>query len=392
MVLRQDRAVPRVGRKLGDQLVEDFDGPAVARLRLRLSLGVIQRAAEQWFIALDKPFVASDESEGTEPRSLRQRAMDAIQNTVRFIPEWGSRRIAGMVEGRPDWSISRQRFWGLPIPVFYNPAGEPLLTPESVRAVARHFKEHGSDVWYTRTPAELLGADFRYPPGFRANELRKEQDTFDVGFDSGTSWHAVLYCNSRLTFPCEMYLEGSDQHRGWFHSSLLMSEALYERAPYKGVLTHGFTVDDKGRKMSKSLGNVIAPQKIMSTLGADIMRLWIAATDYANEMSLSEEILKRISDSYRRKRNTGRHASPQFSEVDTQTLELRGNSQQPGGDDRLRRGHPPSFPAWRVGSSSWHMRAWSTKGCASTIRENQKPPNHNPATEPAHRKPEGDAS
>ena len=268
---------------------------------------VIQRAAEQWFFAVDKPFVASGEPEGTPPRTLRQRALDAINKDVRWVPEWGARRITGMVEGRPDWSISRQRYWGVPIPVFYNPAGEALLTPQSVRAVGRQFREHGSDVWYTKSPAELLGAAFEYPPGFKPDELRKEQDTFDVGFDSGTSWHAVLAGNSRMTFPCEMYLEGSDQHRLWFQLSLLASLGATGQPPFKQVLTHGFVVKPDGTKVSKSDKEYVTATKEIETHGADLLRLWCCSVDYENDIPASPQAIKEFGDKYRKIRNTLRY-------------------------------------------------------------------------------------
>ena len=268
---------------------------------------VIQRAAEQWFIALDKAYTASDEQPGAAPRTLRERALDAINHRVRFIPQWGARRITGMVEGRPDWSISRQRFWGLPIPVFYNPAGEALLTPESVRAVAKQFREHGSDVWYTKSPAELLGSDFRFPPGFRPDELRKEQDTFDVGFDSGTSWHCVLYGNRDLKFPCDMYLEGSDQHRLWFQLSLLASLGATGSPPFAQVLTHGFIVKPDGTKVSKSDKEYVTATREIETHGADLLRLWCCSVDYENDIPASPQAIKEFGDKYRKIRNTLRY-------------------------------------------------------------------------------------
>jgi isoleucyl-tRNA synthetase len=268
---------------------------------------VIQRAAEQWFIGLDKPYVAADEQQGGTPRTLRERAMEAINGQVRFVPEWGARRIAGMVEGRPDWSISRQRFWGLPIPVFYNAKGEALLTPDSVRAVSKQFRQHGSDVWYTKSPTELLGADFKYPAGFSADDLRKEQDTFDVGFDSGTSWHAVLYGNEDLKFPCDMYLEGSDQHRLWFQLSLLASLGATGQPPFKQVLTHGFVVKPDGTKVSKSDKEYVTATKEINTHGADLLRLWCASMDYENDIPTSPQTIKEFGDKYRKIRNTIRY-------------------------------------------------------------------------------------
>ncbi|WP_449448417.1 isoleucine--tRNA ligase [Thermomonas brevis] len=243
------------------------------------------RATPQWFISMDQAH-------------LRRDALAAIE-TVKWYPEWGQARIAGMVEGRPDWTISRQRTWGVPIALFvHRETGD--IHPRSVelmRQVAERVEEAGVDVWYSLDAAELLGDE--------AKDYDRITDILDVWFDSGVTHEGVLL-ERGLGKPADLYLEGSDQHRGWFQSSLLTGVAIDRAAPYRQCLTHGFTVDEHGRKMSKSLGNGIEPQDIMKTLGADILRLWIASADYSNEMSLSQEILKRNADAYRRIRNTAR--------------------------------------------------------------------------------------
>jgi isoleucyl-tRNA synthetase len=247
---------------------------------------VIFRATAQWFISM-------------EQAGLREGSLREIAKT-QWIPAWGESRIGNMIATRPDWCISRQRAWGVPIALFtHRQTGQPHpRSVELLHQVADLVEEKGIDAWFDLDPAELLGSE--------AHEYEKVTDIMDVWFDSGVLHHCVSKIRPEVTSPADLYLEGSDQHRGWFHSSLLTSVAMYDRAPYKTVLTHGFTVDEHGRKMSKSLGNGIEPQEIFNTLGADVLRLWIAATDYTNEMSLSQEILKRIADSYRRIRNTAR--------------------------------------------------------------------------------------
>lgn len=246
---------------------------------------VVFRATPQWFISMDKA-------------NLRRDAMAAIDN-VGWFPSWGKARIGSMVDGRPDWCISRQRTWGVPIALFtHRETGEPHpRTVELMQQVADRVQAEGIDVWYSLDSAELLGDE--------APQYEKVTDILDVWFDSGVTHEGVLLARG-FGKPADLYLEGSDQHRGWFQSSLLTGVAIDKHAPYKQCLTHGFTVDEKGRKMSKSLGNGIEPQDIMKTLGADILRLWIASADYSNEMSLSQEILKRNADAYRRLRNTAR--------------------------------------------------------------------------------------
>ncbi|MGI9265358.1 MAG: isoleucine--tRNA ligase, partial [Gammaproteobacteria bacterium] len=247
---------------------------------------VIFRATPQWFI-------------GMETQGLREQALKVIPD-VQWTPDWGQSRISGMVEGRPDWCISRQRSWGVPIALFIEKTSDEPH-PDSVallEKVARLVEKEGIEAWWKLDPADLLGED--------ADNYVKVTDIMDVWVDSGLMHHCVTSTRDELSFPSDLYLEGSDQHRGWFQSSLLTSVAMNGVAPYRGVLTHGFTVDERGHKMSKSLGNVIAPQKVVDSLGADVLRLWVAATDYRGEMSVSDEILKRMSDSYRRMRNTQR--------------------------------------------------------------------------------------
>jgi len=247
---------------------------------------VIFRATPQWFVSLDQ-------------NGLRDASLAAI-DTVEWIPAWGKQRIEGMVAGRPDWCVSRQRTWGVPIPLFTHRETDDIHpdTPRLLEAVARRVAVSGIDAWFDLDADDLLGDE--------AGEYQKVTDTMDVWMDSGMVHHCLSVAREEISAPADLYLEGSDQHRGWFQSSLLTSVAMQGRAPYRAALTHGFTVDEKGRKMSKSLGNQVVPQKVINALGADILRLWVAATDYSGEMSASDEILKRMSDSYRRIRNTAR--------------------------------------------------------------------------------------
>ncbi len=260
---------------------------------------IIFRATPQWFISMDA-------------NGLRSKALEAI-GKVEWMPDWGEDRIRGMVENRPDWCISRQRTWGVPIAVFIHRETQELHpdTPQLIREVADRIEQKGIDAWFELEPAELLGDE--------ADHYAKVTDTLDVWFDSGVTHECVLRQNEMLAFPAEMYLEGSDQHRGWFQSSLLTSVAINETAPYRSVLTHGFTVDAKGMKRSKSKGNVVEPQKVINRLGADILRLWIASTDYSAEMSVSDEILNRTADAYRRIRNTARFLLANLEGFDPQT-------------------------------------------------------------------------
>jgi len=250
---------------------------------------IIFRATRQWFIGMDTP--------GHGGARLRELAMKAVEQT-RFYPAWGRERLAAMMKNRPDWCVSRQRNWGVPIPLFVHRVSGELhpRTPELIEAVARRVEQAGIEAWFSLDPAELLGQE--------AEQYEKIQDTLDVWFDSGVTHACLLKEREGLKHPADLYLEGSDQHRGWFQSSLLSGCATDGHAPYAALLTHGFVVDGQGHKMSKSRGNVVAPQKVSDTLGAEILRLWVASTDYSGELSISDEILKRVVEAYRRMRNT----------------------------------------------------------------------------------------
>ncbi len=260
---------------------------------------LIFRATPQWFISMDQ-------------QGLRAAALKSIQH-IHWMPEWGERRMAAMLENRPDWCISRQRVWGVPIPLFlHKETAAPH--PSSIalmEKVAERVAVKGIEAWYDLSIDELLGAD--------ANDYIKSRDVLDVWFDSGVTHAAVLDHDKSLQFPADLYLEGSDQYRGWFQSALLTSLAMKDVAPYRSVLTHGFLVDPNGHKMSKSLGNVIAPEKIIQTLGADVLRLWVASTDYRTEVVLSDELLQRTGETYRRIRNTARFLLANLAEFDPAT-------------------------------------------------------------------------
>lgn len=251
---------------------------------------VIFRATEQWFISLEK-------------NNLRQKALEAI-DTVKWIPAWGRDRIYNMLLVRPDWCISRQRTWGIPITIFYcKKCREPFWNSDTFRKVIESVKEYGADVWFEKD------ASFFIPSSSKCNKCGndsfvKEEDILDVWFDSGVSWAAVCKKRKELAYPADMYLEGSDQHRGWFHSSLLTSVGNETIAPYRSVLTHGFVVDGSGRKMSKSLGNIIAPNEIIEKYGAEILRLWVTYEDYRDDIKISKDIINRLVETYRRIRNT----------------------------------------------------------------------------------------
>jgi len=253
---------------------------------------IVYRATSQWFAGMD---ITPKDGGPT----LRETALKGVADT-KFFPDWGQARLHGMIANRPDWTLSRQRQWGVPMAFFLHKETGALhpRTPELIEQVAQLFEQRGIDAWQTLEPKDLLGED--------AHMYVKNKDTLDVWFDSGATHQTVLRGSHKeqLAFPADLYLEGSDQHRGWFHSSLLTSSMLNGCPPYKALLTHGFTVDAEGKKMSKSLGNTLAPQKISDSLGADILRLWVASTDYTGELAISEEILKRVTEAYRRIRNT----------------------------------------------------------------------------------------
>ena len=257
---------------------------------------IIFRATAQWFIGME-----------TAQLPLREIASGAVANTE-FFPTWGRARLEGMIDKRPDWCISRQRNWGVPIPFFVHAETGELhpKTSELLEQVAQRIEQEGIEAWFRLDPAEL-GVDASY---------EKMRDTLDVWFDSGTTHFSVLRRRADLAYPADLYLEGSDQHRGWFQSSLLSGCAIDAHAPYKALLTHGFVVDAQGHKMSKSRGNVVSPQKVMGTLGADILRLWVASTDYSGELTISDEILKRVTESYRRIRNTMRFLLANLADFD----------------------------------------------------------------------------
>jgi isoleucyl-tRNA synthetase len=290
---------------------------------------VILRATTQWFAAMDKT---------VSGESLRNTALRGIEAT-QFFPSWGQARLHGMIANRPDWTLSRQRQWGVPMPFFLHRETGALhpRTPELLEQVAKRVEQGGIEAWQRVTKEELLGPE--------ASSYEKSRDTLDVWFDSGSTHYTVMRGSHKdeTAFPADLYLEGSDQHRGWFHSSLLVSCMLNGVPPYKGLLTHGFVVDGEGRKMSKSKGNVIVPQQVSSSLGAEILRLWVASTDYSGELFISNEILKRVVESYRRIRNTlrfllantsdfdaARHAVviPDMVEIDRYALAITSQMQQ----------------------------------------------------------------
>ena len=304
----QGKQVPDVNRQINDDmaaagsLIKETDIVHSYPHCWRCKKPVIYRATEQWFISMEK-------------NDLRKKALEAI-DTVTWTPAWGKQRIFGMVESRPDWCLSRQRSWGVPLTVLICKECGSILQDEKVCArIEELFAAEGADAWFKYEAADFAG-DARC--GCGSSEFRKETDILDVWFDSGTSHAAVLERRSELRSPADLYLEGSDQHRGWFQSSLLTSVGTRGRAPYKGVLTHGYVVDGQGKKMSKSVGNVIAPQEVIDKYGAEVLRLWVASENYQDDVKVSDEILKHVSDAYRKMRNTIRFLLSNLADFDVE--------------------------------------------------------------------------
>ena len=268
---------------------------------------IVFRATEQWFINIAN----SD---------IRENALKAL-NEVVFYPEWGRNRINAMVETRPDWTISRQRVWGVPIPIFYNSKDEVIYEPEIMDRIIKMVEKEGTDIWWKYSAKEIIGDELLEKFGLQNEEIRKENSILDVWFDSGVSHRSVVIPRG-YNRPVDLYLEGSDQHRGWFQSSLMTSIASTKDKPYKRILTHGFVNDGHGRKMSKSLGNVVVPNEVIEKYGADILRLWVSSVDYREDVRLSEDILNRMSDSYRKIRNTARYLLGNISDFDYTTLKV----------------------------------------------------------------------
>jgi isoleucyl-tRNA synthetase len=263
---------------------------------------VIFRATAQWFASI---------------KDFREDLLQAIKET-KWVPAWGETRLFNMVRDRGDWCISRQRAWGVPIPVFYAENGEPIITDETIDHISNLFREHGSNVWFEREASELIPEGFTHP-GSPNGLFTKETDIMDVWFDSGSSHQAVLEERDDLQRPADLYLEGSDQYRGWFNSSLSTGVAVTGKAPYKGVLSHGFALDGQGRKMSKSVGNVVVPAKVMNQLGGDILRLWVASVDYQADVRVSDAILKQVAEVYRKIRNTFRFLLGNLADFNPET-------------------------------------------------------------------------
>lgn len=278
------------------------------------------RSTNQWFASVD---------------GFREDALKAIENDIKFTPEWGKERIYNMIRDRGDWCISRQRVWGVPIPVFYcDDCNEIIINDDTIESVQAHVRKHGSNCWFSMEASELLPRGYKCPK-CGGNHFRKETDIMDVWFDSGSSHEGVLRSREDLQWPADLYLEGSDQHRGWFNSSLCTSVAVHGKAAYKGLLTHGFLVDEKGFKMSKSKGNGVDPFDVIKQQGADILRLWVASSDYRSDVSVSQGILKQVADAYRKIRNTFRFMLGSINDFDPRT-------------DRVKFAELPELDKWMM--------------------------------------------
>ena len=282
-----DKVVPTVIEKLGSLLLAQEEISHSYPFDWRTKKPIIWRAVPQWFASVSK---------------FRQEILDEIEK-VKFHSEWGKVRLYNMIRDRGDWVISRQRAWGVPLPIFYAEDGTPIMTAETIEHVAQLFEEHGSIIWWERDAKDLLPEGFTHP-GSPNGEFKKETDIMDVWFDSGSSWNGVVVNRPELKYPADLYLEGSDQYRGWFNSSLITSVANHGVAPYKQILSQGFALDGKGEKMSKSLGNTIAPSDVEKQFGAEILRLWVTSVDSSNDVRISMDILSQVSETYRKIRNT----------------------------------------------------------------------------------------
>ncbi|MCE9620307.1 MAG: isoleucine--tRNA ligase [Planctomycetes bacterium] len=300
---------------------------------------VIFRATEQWFIGVDRKAKNSG-------RTIRELASEAVESKIEFVPEWGRNRLRGMVDSRPDWCLSRQRSWGLPIPAFQLEDGSLFMTPASIRAVAKAIRQHGSDAWFTLAPQELLAhydpsKDPEAPKALKVAALAKLFDIFDVWFEAGSSWHSVLE-ERGLGFPAELYLEGSDQHRGWFQLSLLLALAARGQPPFRRLVTHGFVVDKDGKKMSKSLGNTIEVEAIVKEFGADVCRWWVSGIAYEGDVRMDLEHLRTAGEAYRKIRNTVRFLLSNLGDLPADT-EWR---------TQLKQVEPESIDGWALGETS----------------------------------------
>ena len=282
-----DKVLETVVEKLGDLLLASEVITHSYPFDWRTKKPIIWRAVPQWFASVSK---------------FRQEILDEIDRTT-FYPAWGHTRLFNMIRDRGDWVISRQRVWGVPLPIFYAEDGTPILDKQVTDHIADLFEENGSVIWWTSDAKDLLPEGFTHP-GSPNGEFTKETDIMDVWFDSGSSWNAVMNARESLDYPADLYLEGSDQYRGWFNSSLITSVAVNGHAPYKAILSQGFTLDGNGEKMSKSLGNTILPSDVEKQFGAEILRLWVTSVDSSNDVRVSMDILSQVSETYRKIRNT----------------------------------------------------------------------------------------